>query len=92
MAINSKLNEPPKRGQKLCSQSVLYSEVPLYMYEYAELENRCSQFPGRVWCQFNLLGKVDFSLCCSVVGISIATFRPECFVESIYWKWEENIL
>ncbi len=35
MAINSKLNEPPKRGQKLCSQSVLYSEVPLYMYEYA---------------------------------------------------------
>ncbi len=36
MAINSNLNEPPtrgqppKRGQKLCSQSVLYSEVPLY--------------------------------------------------------------
>ncbi len=36
MAINSNLNEPPtrgqppKRGQKLCSQSVFYSEVPLY--------------------------------------------------------------
>jgi len=23
--------QPPKRGQKLCSQSVLYSEVPLYI-------------------------------------------------------------
>ncbi len=36
LAINSNLNEPPtrgqppKRGQKLCDQSVLYSEVPLY--------------------------------------------------------------
>ncbi len=33
---DSNLNEsptgeqPPKRGQKLCSQSVLYSDVPLY--------------------------------------------------------------
>ncbi len=37
MAINSDLNEPPtrgqppKRGQKLGSQSVLYSDVPLYL-------------------------------------------------------------
>jgi len=23
--------QPPKRGQKLCSQIVLYSEVPLYI-------------------------------------------------------------
>ncbi len=40
MAINSNLNEPPtrgqppKRGQKLCFQSVLYSEVPLYRLVY----------------------------------------------------------
>ncbi len=27
MAINSNLNEPPTGGQKLCSQSVLYSCV-----------------------------------------------------------------
>ena len=27
--------QPPKRGQNLCSQSVLYSEVPLYTpYKY----------------------------------------------------------
>ncbi len=41
MAINSNLNEPPtrgqppNRGQKLCSQSVLYSEVPLYPSRHA---------------------------------------------------------
>ncbi len=30
MAINSNLKEPPTKGQKLCSQTVLYSEDSVY--------------------------------------------------------------
>ena len=29
--LSKVLIQPPKRGQKLCSQTVLYSEVPLYL-------------------------------------------------------------